>query len=53
MVAIGGGRHRQDTVCDAVRPWVPDSIYRKPKMGFGPPDASWYRGQLAIGLRAN
>ena len=26
---------------DAVRPWVPDSIYRKPKMGFGPPDASW------------
>lgn len=31
---------------DAVRPWVPDSIYRKPKMGFGPPDASWYRGQL-------
>jgi asparagine synthase (glutamine-hydrolysing) len=31
---------------EAVRPWVPDEIYRKPKMGFGPPDASWYRGRL-------
>jgi asparagine synthase (glutamine-hydrolysing) len=31
---------------ESVRPWVPDEIYRKPKMGFGPPDASWYRGPL-------
>jgi asparagine synthase (glutamine-hydrolysing) len=31
---------------EAVRPLVPESIYRKPKMGFGPPDASWYRGAL-------
>ncbi len=31
---------------EAVKPWVPDSVYRKPKMGFGPPDASWYRGRL-------
>ncbi len=31
---------------EAVRPWVPDAVYRKPKMGFGPPDASWYRGRL-------
>ena len=31
---------------ESVRPWVPDSIYRKPKMGFGPPDASWYRTAL-------
>jgi asparagine synthase (glutamine-hydrolysing) len=31
---------------EAVRPLVPDQIYRKPKMGFGPPDASWYRGVL-------
>lgn len=31
---------------EAVRPWVPEAIYRKPKMGFGPPDASWYRGRL-------
>ena len=31
---------------DAVRPWVPETIYSKPKMGFGPPDASWYRGAL-------
>jgi asparagine synthase (glutamine-hydrolysing) len=30
----------------SVRPWVPDKIYTKPKMGFGPPDASWYRGRL-------
>lgn len=31
---------------ESVKPLVPDSIYRKPKMGFGPPDASWYRGTL-------
>ncbi|WFU35751.1 asparagine synthase (glutamine-hydrolyzing) [Bradyrhizobium brasilense] len=31
---------------EAVRPLVPEVIYRKPKMGFGPPDASWYRGIL-------
>lgn len=31
---------------ESVRPLVPDAIYRKPKMGFGPPDASWYRGAL-------
>lgn len=31
---------------ESVKPLVPDSIYRKPKMGFGPPDASWYRGKL-------
>ena len=31
---------------EAVRPWVPETIYSKPKMGFGPPDASWYRGAL-------
>ncbi|MGE0022666.1 MAG: asparagine synthase (glutamine-hydrolyzing) [Hyphomicrobium sp.] len=31
---------------ESVRPLVPDAIYRKPKMGFGPPDASWYRTAL-------
>lgn len=31
---------------EAVKPWVPEEIYKKPKMGFGPPDASWYRGAL-------
>ena len=31
---------------ESVRPWVPTEIASKPKMGFGPPDASWYRGPL-------
>jgi len=31
---------------EAVKPWVPQNIYSKPKMGFAPPDASWYRGPL-------
>lgn len=31
---------------ESVKPWVPEPIYNKPKMGFGPPDASWYRGAL-------
>jgi asparagine synthase (glutamine-hydrolysing) len=31
---------------ESVRPWVPNEIYQKPKMGFSPPDVSWYRGKL-------
>lgn len=31
---------------EAVKPLVPQDIYNKPKMGFAPPDASWYRGPL-------
>lgn len=31
---------------DSVRPFLPELITNKPKMGFGPPDASWYRHQL-------
>ncbi|WP_421790280.1 asparagine synthase (glutamine-hydrolyzing) [Hyphobacterium sp.] len=32
---------------ESVRPFVPEAIYNKPKMGFGPPDKSWYRNKLA------
>lgn len=31
---------------EAIKDWVPAVIANKPKMGFGPPDASWYRGAL-------
>lgn len=31
---------------EAIRDWVPEIVADKPKMGFGPPDASWYRGRL-------
>ncbi len=31
---------------EAVQPLVPPAVYGKPKMGFGPPDASWYRTAL-------
>jgi asparagine synthase (glutamine-hydrolysing) len=31
---------------DSVAPLLPRVIVEKPKMGFGPPDASWYRHQL-------
>jgi asparagine synthase (glutamine-hydrolysing) len=37
---------------ESVRPWVPEAIYTKPKMGFGPPDASWYRGRLRPWIEA-
>jgi asparagine synthase (glutamine-hydrolysing) len=37
---------------ESVRPWVPGQIYAKPKMGFGPPDASWYRGRLRPWIEA-
>lgn len=36
---------------ESVRPWVPEAIYHKPKMGFAPPDASWYRGPLQSWIR--
>lgn len=36
---------------DAIRDWVPPIIADKPKMGFGPPDASWYRGALQPYIR--
>ncbi len=38
---------------EAVKPWVPDSIYKKPKMGFGPPDGSWYRNTLRTWIEGN
>lgn len=37
---------------DAIRDWVPAVVADKPKMGFGPPDASWYRGALQPFVRA-
>ena len=36
---------------EAIRDWVPPAIADKPKMGFGPPDASWYRGRLQPFIR--
>jgi len=36
---------------NAIRDWVPGTIVDKPKMGFGPPDASWYRGALQPWIR--
>lgn len=36
---------------DAIREWVPAIVADKPKMGFGPPDASWYRGALQPWIR--
>jgi asparagine synthase (glutamine-hydrolysing) len=31
---------------DSVAPLLPQIVTNKPKMGFGPPDPSWYRHQL-------
>lgn len=36
---------------EAIRDWVSPVVADKPKMGFGPPDASWYRGVLQPFIR--
>ena len=43
---LGDGKIGKIIFREAVKPWVPEDIYIKPKMGFAPPDASWYRGLL-------
>lgn len=45
------GEHGKKVFRDAIRDWVPPIIADKPKMGFGPPDASWYRGALQPWIR--
>ncbi|MGZ3691152.1 MAG: asparagine synthase (glutamine-hydrolyzing), partial [Pseudobdellovibrio sp.] len=36
---------------ESVKDIVPNNIYNKPKMGFGPPDASWYKNHLSQWIR--
>jgi asparagine synthase (glutamine-hydrolysing) len=32
---------------EAMRPWLPEEVLSRPKMGFGVPLADWFRGRLA------
>jgi asparagine synthase (glutamine-hydrolysing) len=43
---LSDGKTGKKVFREAIRDWVPEIIADKPKMGFGPPDASWYRGAL-------
>jgi asparagine synthase (glutamine-hydrolysing) len=40
------GRRRKVGLKDALRPWVPDHVLDRPKMGFSVPLADWFRGEL-------
>ena len=40
------GRGSKVALKDALRPWVPDHILDRPKMGFSVPLADWFRGGL-------
>ena len=40
------GRHSKVAFKDALRPWVPDAILDRRKMGFSVPLAAWFRGRL-------
>jgi asparagine synthase (glutamine-hydrolysing) len=41
------GRTGKALLKEAVRPWLPDAVIGRKKMGFGVPIASWFRGSLA------
>jgi asparagine synthase (glutamine-hydrolysing) len=41
------GRTGKALLKEAVRPWLPDAVISRRKMGFGVPIASWFRGSLA------
>ena len=43
---LSDGLEGKQLLREAVAPWVPDVIAKKTKMGFAPPDASWYRNAL-------
>jgi asparagine synthase (glutamine-hydrolysing) len=40
------GRVTKHLLKEAVRPWLPDNVIDRPKMGFGVPIAEWFRGTL-------
>jgi asparagine synthase (glutamine-hydrolysing) len=40
------GREPKHLLKEAIRPWVPDSVIDRPKMGFAVPLADWLRGDL-------
>ena len=40
------GRTTKHLLKEAVRPWLPDDVIDRPKMGFGVPLADWFRGPL-------
>jgi asparagine synthase (glutamine-hydrolysing) len=40
------GRVTKHLLKEAVRPWLPDDVIDRPKMGFGVPIAEWFRGTL-------
>ena len=41
------GRTTKALLKEAMRPWLPDAVIDRPKMGFAVPIASWFRGSLA------
>jgi asparagine synthase (glutamine-hydrolysing) len=41
------GRTPKALLKEAVRPWLPEAVIDRPKMGFGVPIANWLRGRLA------
>lgn len=49
---LSDGKTGKKVFREAIRDWVPEIIADKPKMGFGPPDASWYRGALQPWIRS-
>jgi asparagine synthase (glutamine-hydrolysing) len=41
------GQTTKAVLREAVRPWLPDEVLTRPKMGFLPPLSGWLRGPLA------
>jgi len=48
---LATGREAKALLKDALEPWLPSELLRRPKMGFAMPLGDWLRGELGFGFQ--